>query len=493
MTLWVATWFVPAALQFVLSVVWSDSLRFESPLTLFWLVVVAAAGCVVTSGAVIIRAVKRREAELGYIGLFFLSVSVLPLVHGLTTPGVLYDDNSATIASVQLSIVVGLLLAAPILGPASWRRRQAFRLWLPWSLVGGGVLVGIAMAMLVSPNSIPALETGTPGAMIIVALSLGGCITLSRRHLYMAQVAASPQPLILSAGYGLVGASSLVWLGSTAFSAGFWVAHVHDVTGVFASSVGALVVLRSTSKVRNVIDPVLTTDPLAALELGMDPVVHRFVADLEAKDSITRDHVVRTAELAIEVGMRCGLSGRQLRELGLAALLHDIGKLEIPDAILNKPDRLTEGEYAVMKHHAHYGQVLAESSPSLAGIGPLIRGHHERVDGGGYPDGHRGDAIPLGSRIIAVCDAFDAMANTRQYRDGMGTERALAILAEHAGSQWDVDVVQAALPVIARHRDVETGPALDAVGRDMPLESEPDPALEPQPPNVGCDCVPALS
>jgi HD-GYP domain-containing protein (c-di-GMP phosphodiesterase class II) len=125
---------------------------------------------------------------------------------------------------------------------------------------------------------------------------------------------------------------------------------------------------------------------------------------------------------------------------------------------------------------------MVERSPALADIGPYIRAHHERVDGNGYPDGRAGQAIPLIARIVAVCDAFDAMANSRQYRDGMGTERALAILQEHAGSQWDALVVDAAIEVVGRRSPATDWRRLDAVGRAT--------AEHPSDHLVGCDCIP---
>ncbi len=485
--LWVLTWAIPAAVQLLLSTVFASAGIGGSPVTLFWLVVVAALGCAVTSGLVIGRAIKRGESELGYIGLFFLAVSLLPLSHGITTPGVLYGENNATLSSVQWSIPLALLVSAPLMLPTTIRLRHACRIWNPWAIGAVTITASIAGALLLWTDLLPVLAPRSLPAYLLGATAVIGCIALSRRHLYLAQVAGSPAPLVISGGYGLVGASSLVWFGAEPFSVGFWVAHGLDISGVFAATVGALVVLRSTSRVQATIEPVLTTEPLAALELGMDPVVHRFVADLDARDSITRDHVVRTASLAMKVGVELGLHGRQLRQLGLAALLHDIGKLDIPERILNKPGRLDDDEYTVMKRHAAFGQAMVETSPALADIGPFVRGHHERIDGNGYPDGRSGQAIPLISRIVAVCDSFDAMSNTRQYRTGMGIDKALAILREHAGTQWDVDVVAATERVIGRAPLPET-PELDAVGRgEIAALAHHDVAP------VGCDCLPAYA
>jgi HD-GYP domain-containing protein (c-di-GMP phosphodiesterase class II) len=483
--LWLLTWTVPAALQFGLARFAASFGIVGSAVALFWLVLIAASLCVVAAGAVLVRSIRRRETELGYVGLFFMAVSLLPLVHGITTPGVLYGDNQATISSAQWSVPVALVLAGPLLG-SSGRRAISGSWWgrapaLRWMAIGLATLVLLSGGLLVNTGLLPVLGPGSWSAGALALVCVGGCVVLSHRHLYLARVAGSPAPLVVSAGFGFVGASTLMWFGAIPFSAGFWVAHALDIAGVFAGTIGALVVLRSTSRVREAIEPVLATEPLAALELGLDPIVHRFVADLEAYDPITRDHVIRTAELAVDVGRELGLSGRELRRLGLAALLHDVGKLELPPEIINKPGRLTDAEYEIVKGHPVYGQTMVESSSALHDIGPLVRGHHERVDGGGYPDRLIGDEIPLSARIVAVCDSYDAMANSRQYREGMGSDRAQSILREHAGTQWDAAVVAAAGRVVSRKPE-PLRPALDEVGRGPSVG---------QASAVGCDCLPA--
>ena len=480
---WIMTWLVPVTAQLTLSLAFPESAVFWGPTALFWVVVVAASGCVITSAAVLARAFRRDEAELGYLGLFFLAVSVLPLIHGLTTPGVIFGENQATMSSVQWSIPVALFATAPMLFPKAGQQIFTSRIWRLWAAVAIVSIVGLGGALLIWTDLLPMYEPRTGPAIALGFVSVAGCIGLGRRHLYLACVAGSRLPLIMAAGYGFVGGSAMVWFGAELFSLPFWLAHGLDITGVFAGTIGALIVLRSTGNVRSVVEPILATEPLAALELGLDPIVHRFVADLESCDQITRDHVVRTAELAVKVGIELNLEGRELRKLGLTGLLHDLGKLDIPNSILTKPGRLTDREYDIMKRHAEFGQALVETSPALAEIGILVRCHHERIDGNGYPDGRAGETIPLISRIVAVCDSFDAMANTRQYRNGMGVDKALSILREHAGTQWDADVVAAAERVIRRDPPAEA-PSFDGVGRTEPTTTN---AAEV---SVGCDCLP---
>ena len=128
--------------------------------------------------------------------------------------------------------------------------------------------------------------------------------------------------------------------------------------------------------------------------------------------------------------------------------LHDIGKAAIPDAILSKPGPLDDGEWAFMRRHTLIGERIVASAHALTSVAKLVRSSHERWDGAGYPDGLAGDAIPLGARIIFVCDAFDAMLADRPYSKGLGFELALAELEHCAGSQFDPQVVAAFVNVV---------------------------------------------
>jgi len=143
------------------------------------------------------------------------------------------------------------------------------------------------------------------------------------------------------------------------------------------------------------------------------------------------------------------LSVHRLRHTVLGALLHDVGKIGIDGAVLTKPGRLTDEEFHEIRRHAALGADMLLSVPSLAEVSPIVRAHHERYDGRGYPDGLAGTEIPLEARIVAACDAYDAMTNTRHYREGMGRDRAVSILREHAGSQWDPAIVEAVVAVTA--------------------------------------------
>ncbi len=174
-------------------------------------------------------------------------------------------------------------------------------------------------------------------------------------------------------------------------------------------------------------------------------VLRAFARTVEARDLYTIHHAERVGLYSREIGRALGYQGEDLDLLYDGGVMHDLGKIAVPDAILLKPGPLTEEEYAVMQRHSIEGERICLPLRSTQQFLPVIRHHHERVDGGGYPDHLRGDEIPLGARIAAVADGFDAMVSDRPYRTGLLRDEARARLRAGAGSQWDPGVVEAFL------------------------------------------------
>ena len=171
-------------------------------------------------------------------------------------------------------------------------------------------------------------------------------------------------------------------------------------------------------------------------------VICAFNQLLDLKDLNTGVHSTRLAEWGMRVGQELGLEESQLQNLEVAALLHDIGKVGIPDAILRKPGKLDQEEYALMKKHPEYGWAVLRMLPGFERAALDILHHHEAFDGKGYPAGLRETEIPIVSRIVSVIDAFDAMVSSRPYRTGLPYEEAVRRLIEASGTQFDPVVVQ---------------------------------------------------
>ena len=175
---------------------------------------------------------------------------------------------------------------------------------------------------------------------------------------------------------------------------------------------------------------------------------------IEAKDPYTRGHCESVAVTAVKVGERMGFNKEELESLRYAALLHDVGKIGIPDGILLKPSRLLPEEFQVIQRHAEIGSDLVKRVASLLPIAPAIRHHHEHFDGAGYPDGLSGDGILMASRIVGVVDALDAMTTPRPYRNPVSFPDALAELRRCSGGQFDPAVVDAVEFVLSERSDV---------------------------------------
>jgi HD-GYP domain-containing protein (c-di-GMP phosphodiesterase class II) len=206
-------------------------------------------------------------------------------------------------------------------------------------------------------------------------------------------------------------------------------------------------------------------------------IVRALINVLDAKDSYTFGHSDRVALIAKRLGAELGLDHQQCEQLYLAGLLHDIGKIGVPDEVLLKPGKLTDSEFAQVKRHSRRGYSILEHFDQLSNLIPGILHHHERFDGKGYPAGLANEEVPLVARIVAVADAYDAMSSERPYRNAMPDEKLESILKEGAGTQWDSRVVEAlfrALSDVRKIRETSERHVQDilAVGQESSAERQ---------------------
>ena len=171
---------------------------------------------------------------------------------------------------------------------------------------------------------------------------------------------------------------------------------------------------------------------------------------IDAKDGFTRGHADRVSRIAGAIAREMNLSENQIEQIELAGMLHDIGKIGVEDRILMKPTRLDEDERDLMRRHPMYGASILEPSAALRPLVPIVLHHHENFDGTGYPEGLKGEQIPIGARIIIVADAYEAMTSDRIYRKAIGHERALEQLERHKGVQFDPRVVRSLEHLLAK-------------------------------------------
>ncbi len=181
-------------------------------------------------------------------------------------------------------------------------------------------------------------------------------------------------------------------------------------------------------------------------------VIEALSTALLERDRYTGEHSAEVVDLVRGVARALGLSEIETERIAAAALVHDVGKVAIPDRILHKPAALDADDWRLMRDHPVIGERILRAIPGMGAVARIVRHEHERYDGGGYPDGLAGDAVPIGSRVILACDAYHAMTSDRPYRQAMEHDEAVAELARGAGSQFDPRVVTALLGHLAGGR-----------------------------------------
>jgi HD-GYP domain-containing protein (c-di-GMP phosphodiesterase class II) len=258
----------------------------------------------------------------------------------------------------------------------------------------------------------------------------------------------------------LLVAVGIVWLGAALVPAlvqdytdlGWWLGHGFELVGItLVGGAVAFDLYRGSGMSRPLVGDLRAVELVRQEEAFLGSHVRALLVSLADKDASTEEHTRRVALRAVEVGEELGLPAPRLRGLALGGLLHDMGKLAVPADVLSKPGSLSDEEFAIVKRHPQAGVRLLRDLGGFpdAALG-LVRGHHERLDGSGYPDGVSGDALDLDTRILAVCDVYDALVSPRVYREAWSHERALALLRDD--SQFDQRCVEALERIVGRER-----------------------------------------
>ncbi len=257
------------------------------------------------------------------------------------------------------------------------------------------------------------------------------------RYLQAFQFARLPSQATMVACLILLAQVPAIILWGKPWYLSWWIYHALYLAAFVVLFAGWAIEAHRAGSLKAIADGLSMRDALAQLDRGHSAHMIELVDAIEAKDTATLGHVRRVSAYAFAIGKKLGLQPQELRSLALAAELHDVGKIGVPDHVLTKPGPLTEEETAQMREHTQRGYDIAQRVSALRTLAPVIRAHHERLSGNGYPDGLAGDQIPLHARIIAVADSYDAMTSVRPYRSAMSRDAAVAELGRVRGHELD--------------------------------------------------------
>jgi putative nucleotidyltransferase with HDIG domain len=418
-----------------------------------FLPIAISAGLAATAAlALTIAGARRGDARSVVIGTAFSSMAALLSIHGLTTPGFLVGDNGLVSFSGALTLPLGGTVLALAAIP-ELRRPSAVRpvLALQATLIVGILTVGLAG--ILQPDLVPAVpEAGSTAAWIVLGLGIvfygalgvraGRTYLLTRRFADLAVV------------YGLVLLAVSLYPGLIMDYAelGWWLGHAWELIGIGLVGMPVALDLHRGAQSRPLAGDLRASELVSAADAFMGPTVRALLVRLAHKDDYTAEHTRGVALRAVQVGEELGLAPVRLRELAVGGLLHDVGKLAVPNEILQKPGALTDDEFDVIKRHPEAGAELVRELGFSSQVAKLVLDHHERLDGSGYPRGLGAPDLDIETRIMAVCDVFDALLSQRVYRDAWTLEDALDLITREAGTKFDPACVDALERVIEREQ-----------------------------------------
>jgi hypothetical protein len=402
------------------------------------LVATAAAVLVTTIGA------GEQDARTVIVGGGFTLMAALLAVHGLSTPGMVLGPNGLIAVTGAATLPVGaavmMLAALPaFVGPKAIPRILAVEAVLAVAIVAF-TAVGALVPSIVP--GVPAPRSHAAIVLFIVGLALYGALAIRAMNTFLLTRRAADLAVVV--GIVLLACALYSALFLSFMDLGWWLGHIFEMTGILVVGASLVWDLRRGRRSRTLVGDLRAAELVAAEEAFLGARVRALTERLGAKDSSTEEHTRRVAMLAVEIGEQLGLSKSRLRSLAIGGLLHDIGKLSVPDAILQKPDSLDDDEYAVIKLHPERGRELLNELGGFDDIvGRLVLDHHERLDGSGYPRGIDGGALDLATRILAVCDVYDALVSPRVYRPAWAQEDALSLLRDESDVTFDARCIDA--------------------------------------------------
>lgn len=417
-------------------------------------VVSAIAACALFIAAVaVVSAIQTPQSGVVWLGLGCSFVGIFMMGHGLTTPGALHQPMNMWVARLPYGALAGFAICLLIAGGRQHRspNRWVSRHPLLTVMIPMVPATAFVAAVVADPSRFHGRGPIADEHLLFAILStiLIVCLLVVMwRHGRRWHLGKDPIQLALVLAAAMSIAAVLSFEHGKFTQLSWWDYHAYLLAGFGAAVYAVVVRCREQRTIAGVLADTFVDDPFAHIVRGYPEALSMLVKAVEVKDAYTHGHSLRTAELAVELGLQMSLPPDRLRVIARGAYLHDLGKIAIPDQILNKPDALTAEERKIVEMHPQHGYELASTASSLREVLPVILHHHERLDGHGYPGGLAGAAIPIEARVVAVADVWDALTSDRAYRAGWEPAQALAHIEAGRGTHFDPVVVDALVRIV---------------------------------------------
>ncbi len=419
----------------------------------FWVVSAASLLAALACLLLIISARTMRETRIMFLALSFFALGMFFAVHGIATPGFLYDEAYASIGRSPwlATLAAGFFATLSVITIPGLENSTRTRLKIPQViLVVSLALISFYFVMsMLSPDWLTGFPTEAEWFQhTLTAVTLSLLLFAAWRYYQSYQFARLPSQLAVAVGLAFLAEAQISLDFGQYWAYSWWMYHGLFLVA-FVTVLGGWTweVIRAKDG-RAIAEGLAMRDALSQMNRGRPTNLVALADQIENHDLETFRHVDRVAAFSYALGRELGFSASHLRELVLAAQMHDVGKIGLPPYILTKEEKLSNDEWSQIKEHPRKGAEIVQRVRTLAGLAFVIRHHHERYEGGGYPDALRGEEIPLEARIISVADTFDALTSKRPYRREMTVAEARAELLRVSGTQLDPKLVELIVKLI---------------------------------------------
>ncbi len=422
---------------------------------------VTALAAALAAFALTLVGVRRNDGRVVLVGTAFTVMAALLAIHGLATPGVLIGPNGVIALTGAATLPVGGAVLALSALPAL-RRPRGIRPLLVLQVVSTAAVVALGVLGMAVPSLVPSVpEPASPPAFaaLFVGVAFYAVLVLRALKTYLLTRRAADLAVVVGVAWLTAALPAALLLDYT--DLGWWLGHGFELAGIVIVGTAVAADLGRRAQSLPLVGHLRGADLVAEEEAFLGARVRALTLRLHAKDESTEEHTRRVALRAVQVGEELGLTPGRLRALAIGGLLHDIGKLSVPARILKKPSGLDDEEFAVIKKHPEWGlKLLRELGGFSPAVHELVHNHHERLDGKGYPRGLEECELSLDTRILTVCDVYDALVSRRVYRPAWAHDEAMALLRDEVGSAFDARCVAALEAVLEREEPPQAMPVL---------------------------------